>query len=198
MAKRRLIRKGKTFSRRTLEAKLEEVLSGLHAPYVLDMGSKKAPYHDLIQCERCDTLDIVPEHRPAIVGDAHCLPIRDNSYDAVIATQVLEHCHTPHQVAREAHRILKPGGQFIVSVPFIYIIHGDPYDYWRPTEFGLRHILASFSEVQIWPLGNRITAMWDFVSCHKTILRYFNPLLPMALSHPNPRCPHGYFAVAKK
>lgn len=197
--KRRLLRKGKTLARRILDDKLAEVLPQLEVPRVLDLGSKKAPYHDLLKCQRVDSLDILIQHRPHIVGDAHCLPIRDNAYDAVIATQVLEHCHTPQQVALEAYRILKPGGVFVVSVPFIYIIHGDPYDYWRFTEYALRDILKPFREVEVWPLGNRVTSMWDFVSCHKTVLRYFNHLLPArAMSQPNRRCPQSYFALARK
>ena len=37
-------------------------------------------------------------------------------------------------------RILKPGGKILLSVPFFYKIHEAPYDYYRYTEFALKHL----------------------------------------------------------
>ena len=155
----KLLRRGGSLPRQSLDRMLRFHLPDLNAPRVLDLGSKRAPYRAWITCRQYHALDIVLEGRPDIVGDGHRLPIRSNTYDAVIATQVLEHCHTPHRVAEEVHRVLRPGGLFVVSVPFVYAIHGDPCDFWRFTEYALRHILRQFAEVQIWAMGNHEALM---------------------------------------
>ncbi|WP_421790971.1 class I SAM-dependent methyltransferase [Hyphobacterium sp.] len=50
-------------------------------------------------------------------GDAHRLPFSDNSFDAVICSEVLEHVEDPDGVIAEIDRITKPGGQVALSVP---------------------------------------------------------------------------------
>lgn len=46
-----------------------------------------------------------------------CLPFEDASFDKVICAEVLEHIPDYQSVLREIKRVLKPGGQFAVSVP---------------------------------------------------------------------------------
>jgi SAM-dependent methyltransferase len=50
-------------------------------------------------------------------GDAGRLPFCDNSFDRIICSEVLEHVPDPDLVLSEIARILKPGGQFVASVP---------------------------------------------------------------------------------
>ncbi|MEE2526259.1 methyltransferase domain-containing protein [Hyphobacterium sp. HN65] len=50
-------------------------------------------------------------------GDAHRLPFRSESFDAVICSEVLEHVGNPDRVIREIDRITKPGGRVALSVP---------------------------------------------------------------------------------
>jgi len=50
-------------------------------------------------------------------GDAHHLPFADESIDAVICSEVLEHIEHYQSVIQEIARVLKPGGQLMVSVP---------------------------------------------------------------------------------
>lgn len=45
------------------------------------------------------------------------LSYQDNSLDLVTAFQVIEHLENPFFVMREAHRVLRPGGIFMISVP---------------------------------------------------------------------------------
>ncbi len=43
------------------------------------------------------------------------LPLRDNSIDLIVSFQVLEHVQYPEKVIREAFRVLKPGGYFLLT-----------------------------------------------------------------------------------
>jgi ubiquinone/menaquinone biosynthesis C-methylase UbiE len=45
------------------------------------------------------------------------LDFPDNSFDCVISFQVIEHIKKDHKYVEEIHRVLKPGGQFIVTTP---------------------------------------------------------------------------------
>ena len=50
------------------------------------------------------------------VGDAENLPFPDNAFDIVYAYGVLHHSPDTPKAAREAMRVLKPGGRFIVMI----------------------------------------------------------------------------------
>jgi len=51
------------------------------------------------------------------LGDAEALTFADNSFDIIFMTEVLEHMLDYGKALSEVHRVLKPGGTFIVSVP---------------------------------------------------------------------------------
>lgn len=52
-----------------------------------------------------------------LVADAHKLPFKNDSFDAVFALEVLEHVHKPRGVLREIKRVLKRSGYAILLVP---------------------------------------------------------------------------------
>ena len=51
------------------------------------------------------------------VGDINNLSFKDNSYDVVICSEVLEHVEDPEIALKELVRVLKTGGKLAVSVP---------------------------------------------------------------------------------
>ncbi len=53
----------------------------------------------------------------AAAGDANCLPFADNTFDRVIASEVLEHVPDDHGALAELQRVLKPGGVLAATVP---------------------------------------------------------------------------------
>jgi len=53
----------------------------------------------------------------AVIGDALQLPYRDQSFDIVVSSEMIEHTSAPHQAVREMGRVLKPGGALVLTCP---------------------------------------------------------------------------------
>ncbi|MBL7698623.1 MAG: class I SAM-dependent methyltransferase [Chitinophagaceae bacterium] len=62
------------------------------------------------------------------------------SFDTVILSDVLEHIRYPEKLMKEINRLLKPHGKLLMSVPFFYWLHEQPYDYFRYTRHALETI----------------------------------------------------------
>ena len=70
-----------------------------------------------------------------IVGTAYKVPSPNNSVDAIISSQVIEHLDRPWDALKESNRLLKKEGYLFLSFPFLYPIHAEPHDYGRYTLF---------------------------------------------------------------
>jgi len=64
-----------------------------------------------------------------IVCDITAIPEPDASFDAIMCTEVLEHLPNPAMAIKEFSRLLKPGGQLIVTAPFCSLTHFAPYHF---------------------------------------------------------------------
>jgi len=64
-----------------------------------------------------------------IVSDITAIPRPDASFDAVLCVEVLEHLPDPLSALREFSRLLKAGGQLIVTAPFCSLTHFAPYHF---------------------------------------------------------------------
>ncbi|MFC1650383.1 methyltransferase domain-containing protein [Candidatus Latescibacterota bacterium] len=53
-----------------------------------------------------------------VQGDIYRLPYDDSSFDAVVASEIVEHLDNPRDAVSEVARVLRPGGYFIVSTPY--------------------------------------------------------------------------------
>jgi len=74
-----------------------------------------------------------------IAGDATKLPFADNTFDRIIASEVLEHVPDDHAALNELTRVLKPGGVLAATVPTWLperICWGITSDFHAPTAVG--------------------------------------------------------------
>jgi SAM-dependent methyltransferase len=114
---------------------------------VLDAGAGNSPYRSLLQHAQYESADfekVDKEYaRSTYVCDLQNIPVSDARFDFILFNQVMEHLPEPARVLAELHRVLKPGGKMIYSGPLFYEEHEQPYDFYRYTQFGLRHLLTS-------------------------------------------------------
>lgn len=109
---------------------------------LLDLGCGNKPYQEWYGplTESATGCDAVQSSENVV--DTICLaselPYESSSFETVFSTQVLEHVFEQQQMINEAARVLTPGGHLILSVPFTWELHEEPYDFFRLTKHGLK------------------------------------------------------------
>ena len=127
---------------------------------VLDVGGRIQPYRSLIndRLSRYIAVDLRLTPLVDIVGNAAQLPFRSDCFDLVFCTQMLEYAPDPRQAIAEVHRVLKPGGFLLLSVPAVHPQDSER-DAWRFLPAALRELLKEFSEVDLAPEGSSVTGL---------------------------------------
>lgn len=138
---------------------------------LLDVGCGKMPYKSIILQNTTVTtytgLDIEnalvydAAVRPDYTWDGVTMPLSDAAYDCALGTEVLEHCFDPEILLNEVYRVLKPGGVFFFTVPFLWNLHEVPHDAYRYTPFALERKLreAGFKDIKIQGYGGWNSAL---------------------------------------
>ncbi|MDR1090486.1 MAG: class I SAM-dependent methyltransferase [Prevotella sp.] len=62
-----------------------------------------------------------------IISDITDIPAPDNSFDAILCSEVLEHIPYPEKAIVEFSRLLRPGGTLLITAPFCSLTHQSPY-----------------------------------------------------------------------
>lgn len=106
-----------------------------------------------------------------IFCDAHELPFRNDIFDGVISTAVLEHVLYPDKVVSEMHRILKQDGFVYSEIPFLQSVHEGAYDFTRFSLSGHRRLFEYFEEVDAGMVAGPGTALvWSIVDFSRAIM----------------------------
>jgi len=187
-------------ARHNMERALRQHESLLVGTVGLNAGAAYGAYTDLLRCDTTIVLDLLQRPGVDLQGDLHCLPLRSESADVVLLTEVLEHLRQPWNALRECHRVLRPGGIVLITTRFMYPFHAEPHDYYRYTDEGLRELLSEFESVTTVPLGNRAHVLWTAISevrGVRRVLRRCNPLIAR-LQVRQTRWADGYLAVGRR
>ena len=65
-----------------------------------------------------------------IVSDIASIPVKSESFDVVMCTEVFEHIINPIEAIKEFSRILKKNGTLIITAPFCSLTHFAPYHFY--------------------------------------------------------------------
>lgn len=208
-----------SYRRKKIDAILEKHRHLYHG-VVLDIGGRdrgnfQKPKDSV---EKWIFADIVKDFNPDMVLDVTDMKnVESSSIDVINAIELFEHVSEPEKGISECYRVLKAGGIFIASTPFLYGIHADPYDFQRWTGDKWRMVLekTGFQAPKCHAMGTGVSVALDMT---KSILRHSNTVIKLAsfLFYPFLDCIEkldkaewikksfcgryvgGYFIVAKK
>jgi SAM-dependent methyltransferase len=119
---------------------LEKYVQGLSSNHVLDLGCGEKPYKSLFSNAQSYVGIDYRSKSAEVRGVGEHLPFREESFDTVICTQVLEHVENPKLVLEELRRVLTDDGLVVLSTHGFWIEGHEKVDYWRWTIQGLRKI----------------------------------------------------------
>lgn len=114
----------------------------------LDFGCGSKPYVSMFDTDQYIGLDYATEISEQndklaadVFYDGKTIPFEKDHFDSVFSSEVLEHVFNPDEILAEINRVLKPGGHLMLSCPFFWPEHEQPYDYARYSSFGLKHLV---------------------------------------------------------
>ncbi|MHC3469523.1 class I SAM-dependent methyltransferase [Streptomyces sp. 7R007] len=116
--------------------------TGRHTAYLRDLG------HHVIGVDASpDMLAQARKHLPDVdlhEADLHRLPVADNTVDTVVCTLALPHAPEPVPVPAEFARVLRPGGNLVISDAHLLVSYLRPTLARRPGPDGLPSLLAEY------------------------------------------------------
>jgi len=140
---------------------------------LIDIGCGSMPYKKLFMVDDYVGLDIdseVTRNRRVAdqLYDGKVFPFPSNSFDSALCNQVLEHVFNPDEFLSEIYRVLKPNGKLLLTVPFVWDEHEQPYDYARYSSFGLKSLLEknSFHVLDHKKIGGDATIIFQIINAY--------------------------------
>ena len=122
---------------------------GTGTGYGAEIVAPSAERFTTIDKTRSEELGVLPTNVEFVEAKVPPLPFADGSFDYVVSFQVIEHIRRDKAFVAEVHRVLKPGGKFIVSTPNKPMsLTRNPWHVreYTPSEFSA--LLAPFAEVE--------------------------------------------------
>ena len=95
------------------------------------------------------------------------VPLKSNSADAIILSNVLEHIFSPQTLLKEIYRVLKNNGKCLILVPYSIKLHQEPHDYFRYTKYALKKFLEDSNF-----LNHKIEELGSITNVLATILKH--------------------------
>lgn len=127
---------------------------------MLDAGAGNRAWNCVLR-RRAERVVAVDLHGPSagVAADLRQLPFADETFDAALCTQVVEHIPDPEKALTEIRRVIKTGGAAVVTAPHLSRVHDAPADYYRFTIYGLRAKLeeAGWQVVTVQPAGGLLS-----------------------------------------
>jgi SAM-dependent methyltransferase len=158
---------------RCLQRLAQEIPGASSHVLVLGCGDQ-ANQLEILDAETACTLvfcDISKSVDLDVFCDAHRLPFKSATFDAVITTAVLEHVLYPDKVVSEMVRVLGDEGLIYSELPFLQSVHEGAYDFTRFSLSGHRRLMEAFSEEDVGLVAGPGTALvWSICDFAKAVI----------------------------
>lgn len=76
-----------------------------------------------------------------IISDITKIPVKNNSFDVILCSEVFEHLPDAVAALNEFSRILRPGGTLLITAPFASLTHFAPYHFCGYNKYWYQHHL---------------------------------------------------------
>lgn len=150
------LRDGDTPARVLNDTALRGLISAITGPgRIYELGGMGDEYKNFLPPDQSYVVTNVDPNYGEEYVDATKMPFEDNSVDVFISMFTLEHIYNYNAVIDEAYRSLKPGGRFLLAVPFMYYYHAAPDDYFRFTTSALDKMMSRYDILLRASFGNR-------------------------------------------
>lgn len=156
------------FIRRGLFLNIKELAPSLKGK-LLDFGCGRKPYENLFSVQEYIGMDMEStghEHKHSKIDvfyNGRIIPFEQETFDSVFCSEVFEHVFNLDEVLQEINRVMKKGGQILITVPFCWNEHEIPYDFARYSSFGIKYILenSGFEVIKSKKSGNFARVIWQ-------------------------------------
>jgi SAM-dependent methyltransferase len=146
----------------------------------LDVGCGSKPYEELFSKSTqytgidYDSAENRAHTKADVFYDGENFPLLDESFDSALATEVLEHVFNPDKFLAEIQRVLRKGGMLLLTAPFVWDEHSQPYDYARYSSFGVAYLVKKhgFEIVEQRKTAPDVRALFQLLNC------YFYKIIP--------------------
>ena len=136
---------------------------------VLDFGCGKSPFKKYFRSYQGADIDRINKDPDFLIDNKTnvIVGISDSSIENLISIEVIEHVPDLANFMKEAYRVLKPNGYFLIIAPFVYNYHGsDDYARYSKNYFLHNPIFKDFEVVKINSTPNDFTEFLAFNISH--------------------------------
>src|SRR5260370_24384525 len=135
---------------------------------VLDAGCGGQPFrfvfeakrNTYVSCDASDPLGIV-NHLVELDSDLPQSLLDAGPFDFILCSEVLEHVLDWERAFRNLADLLAPNGRLLITTPFVYVLHEQPYEFWRATPHSIRG-LAERHEMAVVEFES-VGGTWDVI-----------------------------------
>jgi hypothetical protein len=149
---------------------LPALLPQAAAGAVVDVGCAEQPFRPLVETRgrAYVGMDVVQNRSGSvdILGPLETVAAPSVPYPVILCTEVLEHVADIDSAFAGLRRLAAPGGFVALTVPFVFPLHMEPYDFRRLTLHGVERLATDhgFAVVEATPLGRATDALATLVA----------------------------------
>ncbi|MCX6749293.1 MAG: methyltransferase domain-containing protein [Candidatus Pacearchaeota archaeon] len=97
---------------------IRKLIGDASGKILLDIGAGYKPISNGIKTKKTLKLDGIKKYKPDICCDINeGISLKNSSVDIIIGGEIIEHIYNPIKFIKECNRILKNGGEIILSTP---------------------------------------------------------------------------------